>query len=104
MLSLYRRIFAATDYSITQAASFTAAAGLIKANDYDLLITDLMFPDGIGTELIKMFEEKKEGAKTMLVTGSASELDPKIIPAEVGYFEKPFKLHVFMEAVEKALA
>ena len=104
MLTLYKRILGANAYAITQAATFTEAARLIQANNYDLLITDLMFPDGVGTDLIKLFEKKKEGAKSMLVTGSASELDPKLVQ-EVGcYFEKPFKIHVFMAAVEAALA
>jgi len=104
MLSLYARIFAGTDYSISQAASFAEAAALINSNTYDLLITDLLFPDGVGTELIKLFEEKKTGAKCLLVTGSPAQLDPKLIRYEDQYFEKPFKLEVFMKAVKKALA
>jgi DNA-binding response OmpR family regulator len=104
MLTLYKRIFAAKDYVITQASSFSEAAGLIDSNNYDLLITDLMFPDGVGTELIKRFEKKKQGAKSLLVTGSASELDPKLVQEAGCYFEKPFKIHVFMAAVEAALA
>ncbi|OGR67160.1 MAG: hypothetical protein A2081_05035 [Elusimicrobia bacterium GWC2_61_19] len=104
MLNLYKRLFSAKDYILTQAASFSAAAALIDSNSYDLLITDLMFPDGIGTELIRLFEKKQAKAKTLLVTGSASELDPKLIQEAGCYFEKPFKIHVFMQAVEEALA
>jgi two-component system cell cycle response regulator CpdR len=104
MLSLYTRIFSKTDYTLSQASSFTEAAGLIRSNDYDLLITDMMFPDGLGTELIKLFDKKRDGAKSMLVTGSGSEIDPKSIPAVAGYFEKPFKLRAFMAAVDKVLA
>lgn len=104
MLNLYARIFSKTDYSVSWASSFTEAVGLINSNNYDLLITDLMFPDGLGTELIRIFEKKKDGAKSMLVTGSASELNHGQIPKVAGCFGKPFKLQVFMEAVAKALA
>jgi len=102
LLDIYRRMFSATDYAITLAATFTEAAGLIEKNDYDLLITDLMFPDGVGTELIRLFGKKKEGAKSMLVTGSASMLESEHLPAV--YFEKPFKLDVLLAAVASTLA
>lgn len=101
MLNIYRRIFAATDYDLSRASSFAEAAELINSNNYDLLITDLMLEDGFGTELIKMFEKKRNGAKSLLVTGSVAELAPEQRPAV--YLEKPFQLEVFMNAVNKAL-
>lgn len=104
MLNLYSRLFAGTGYSLTLAASFAEAADLIAKNAYDLLITDLAFPDGVGTELVKLYEKKKAGARSLLVTGSApadKELD---LPDSAAYFEKPFKVDVFMAAVEEALA
>lgn len=101
MLNIYTRIFAATDYLISQASSFAEAAQLINTNDYDLLITDLMLEDGLGTELIKMFEKKRDGAKSLLVTGSVEELAPEQRPDV--YLEKPFKVEVFMATVSKAL-
>ncbi len=100
MLNLYTRIFSGRGYVFTLAASFSEAAGLIKNNDYDLLVTDLMFPDGIGTELMKLFEGKKAGAKSLLVTGYAPIAD---LPGTAQCFEKPFKVETFMAAVEKAL-
>jgi two-component system nitrogen regulation response regulator GlnG len=102
MLNLYTRIFSNTDCTISLASSFAEAANLINLNNYDLLITDLMFPDGLGTELIKIFEKKRAGTKSLLVTGSVAELAPDELPSV--YFEKPFKLEVFMAAVTEALA
>lgn len=102
MLNIYTRIFSNTDYTISLASSFAEAAGLINSNNYDLLITDLMLGDGLGTDLIKIFEKKRGGARSLLVTGSVAELAPEQLP-EV-YFEKPFNLDVFMAAVTNALA
>lgn len=102
MLNIYTRIFLNTDYTISLASSFSEAARLIHSGDYDLLITDLLLGDGLGTELIKMFEKKRDGAKSLLVTGSVAELVPEQLP-EV-YFEKPFNLEVFMAAVTDALS
>lgn len=102
MLDIYTRIFSNTDHIISLASSFAEAAGLINANNYDLLITDLMLEDGLGTDLMKMFEKKRYGAKCLLVTGSVAELAPGQLPKV--YFEKPFKLEAFIAAVTAALS
>jgi len=101
MLNIYTRIFADTNYSIAKASSFAEAAELIKKDSYDLLITDLLLGDGLGTDLIKLFENKAKGAKSLLVTGSVEEADPKLLPEM--YFEKPFNLELFMATVAAAL-
>jgi two-component system nitrogen regulation response regulator GlnG len=102
MLNIYTRIFSDTGYTVCLASSFSEAARLINENNYDLLITDLILGDGLGTELIKMFEKKRDGARSLLVTGSVHELTPEQLPKV--YFEKPFKLEVFMAAVTDALS
>lgn len=102
MLDVYTRLFSGTDYLIYKVSGFAEAARLINSNNYDLLITDLMLGDGLGTDLIKLFEKKQAGAKSLLVSGSIGILAPEQIPDE--YFEKPFKMEVFMAAVTKALA
>ena len=94
MLKIYTQMFSDTDYTISLASSFAEAAGLINSNNYDLLITDLMLGDGLGTDLIKMFEKKRDGAKSLLVTGSIAELESEQLPFV--YFEKPFKFEVLM--------
>lgn len=101
MLNIYTRIFADTNYSIAKASSFAEAAELIEKDSYDLLITDLLLGDGLGTDLIKLFESKAKGAKSLLVTGSVEEADPKLLPEM--YFEKPFNLELFMATVAAAL-
>ena len=102
MLDIYTRLFTETDYLISKASSFAEAARLINSKSYDLLVTDLMLGDGLGTDLIKIFERKRAGAKSLLVSGSVAILAPEHIPDV--YFEKPFKEEIFMAAVAKALA
>ncbi|MDA8243202.1 MAG: response regulator [Elusimicrobia bacterium] len=101
MLGVYRRMFSVTDYSISLASSFSEAAGLIGSNDYDLLITDLRLGDGLGTDLIRLFEEKCPGRRSLLVTGSLHEAAPERLPEL--YFEKPFDVAEFLAAVASAL-
>lgn len=103
MQKLYVRMFSGTEYVITLAASVGEARNFIEANHYDLLITDLMFPDGLGTELVKLFQKKRTGAKSLLVTGFRP---PEIELRGAGIcecFDKPLKLEPFMSAVRNAL-
>jgi two-component system OmpR family response regulator len=104
MRKLYARIFTDSGYSITMASTFSEASGFIAADHYDLLVTDLMFPDGLGTELIKLFEKKRAGARSLLVTGSSSAGGILKLAGIDDYFQKPFKVEDFLAAVVKRLA
>jgi len=104
MLRLYLRIFAGTGYTISTAETFAEAAGLLRRNSYDLLITDFLFPDGVGTELIKIFNERKAGAKSLLVTGSTHAREKLSRQGVHDYIEKPFKMEQLLEAVNKVLS
>ncbi|MDT8285703.1 MAG: response regulator [Elusimicrobiales bacterium] len=101
MLKIYERLLARTSHSVAKASTFAEAAALIAEREFDLLITDLMLPDGLGTDLIKFFEKKRAGARSLLVTGSVLEAAPGILPET--YFEKPFDVNAFMAAVAEAL-
>lgn len=104
MLGLYTRIFTGKNYELTLASSFAEAASFIGNGEYDLLVTDLTFPDGLGTELVKLFREKQRSDKTLLVTGTAP-LDSHLVKGCGSLcFEKPFRVDAFLSAVEQALA
>lgn len=103
MLGLYSRIFAQTEYCVCAAISFVEAARLLRENAYDLLVTDYMFPDGVGTDLIRMYSESGRG-RSLLVTGSPCAKENLHCGCVYAYIEKPFKVHEFLDAVEKALA
>ena len=102
-LKLYTLLFENTDYALTTTLSYTVAASLISANHYDLLVTDLKFPDGLGTELIKLFEEKRAGARSLLVTGVPDAAGMIERAATTGYLAKPFEPRQFLSAVTDAL-
>lgn len=104
MLSLYQRVFADTGYQLAMAATMAAAKELLEGGKFDLLVTDYLFPDGIGTDLISVFEEKHGGAKSLLVSGSTTAPEAGKYPSLVAFFEKPFQIKLFLETVEKALA
>ncbi len=104
MLNLYQRVFTDSGYDIDFADTISAALGLLGKSDYDLMVTDYMFPDGLGTDLIRDFEEKYGGKKCMLVSGSTTAPDPGKYPSLVAFYGKPFPIKMFLEAVARALA
>lgn len=104
ILHVYARIFAGAGYTLTMAETFEEAAGLLRKNDYDLLITDLMFPDGLGTELIKMFNASKAGARSLLVTGTTNARDLLSLEGIDEYVEKPFRVEDLLLTVSRVLA
>lgn len=104
MLNLYARLFSQTDFSVSSALTFAEASRLLREGDYDLLITDFMFPDGIGTDLIRLFNECRRAGKCLMVSGTPTAKERLDCGCEYVYLEKPFKVEELMTAVQKALA
>jgi DNA-binding response OmpR family regulator len=72
LLDAYREFLGDRGYHLTFADSVSAAAEHIRTGRYDLLITDLMFPDGMGTELATLFANS-HGGRSLMVTSSPPE-------------------------------
>lgn len=102
MLGLYSRIFSGMEYSISMAESFREALEMLRSADFDLLITDFMFPDGLGTDLIRAFAAEGKQGKSLLVSGSCSVEELKASGVKC-YLEKPFKIENFLALVSEAL-
>jgi len=103
MLRLYSRIFSGRDYAITSTGSLAAASALINANHYDLLITDLMLGDGLGTELALLFAKRAPCAKTLVVSGSLVEADNMDLSAVSECLSKPLDIDRFIETISRVL-
>jgi two-component system response regulator PilR (NtrC family) len=103
MLNIYSRVFSGRAYVVTFANSVATAATLIKANHYELLVTDLALGDGLGTELTLLFSQKNPGAKSLIVSGSLAEADPVALSVVSGYLSKPLNIDRFMETIAKVL-
>lgn len=107
MRTLYSRILSDGRYCLTFAENFREASALLTAGSYDFLITDLMFPDGYGTELIKLFRENGSGDKCLLVSGTLTPESAAGKAKELAILEclpKPFKLDYLLGLVSAALA
>ncbi len=104
--NLYRRILSETDYLVTMVENIVEAEVEIKKNKYDLFITDLLLPDGIGTDLISLIRGKDVGAIILLITGSLTH-EERLAHVEKfrlnGCLDKPFNVQEFMTIIERSL-
>ncbi|RMG59493.1 MAG: DNA-binding response regulator [Bacteroidetes bacterium] len=77
-----------------QADAFHAAVEKIAAFDYDIVVLDLMLPDGNGLELLRQL--KQDFPETgVLIVSAKNALDDKLAGFELGaddYLTKPFHL------------
>ncbi len=97
-----------SDYNLTAAYTLFDAECQLHAASYDLVILDLMLPDGNGLELLKNL--KNQLATTGVIILSAKEaLNDKLIAFELGaydYLTKPFfmeELKVRMQLILKRM-
>ncbi|MCH9006865.1 response regulator transcription factor [candidate division KSB1 bacterium] len=76
------------------ASTFTDAEEKIHTYEYDLIIVDIMLPDGTGFELVKQLKQAK--SKSGIIVISARDgVNDKILGLDLGaddYVTKPFHL------------
>lgn len=103
---LYRRAFSEQGYQITLAATAGEARALMSGNSYDLIITDLVLPDGAGTELTDLAAAAGNGTHSILVSGAVEPWEMPIFSEKYGlkgFFPKPFRVAALVSLVKDLL-
>lgn len=95
-------------HELTMASTAKEAKEILHkfSGNFDLVITDLVLPDGSGLELLKMLQTGDESIMRIVITGHAS-LDNAVECIEYGAFsfiEKPISADHLRAAVDRALA
>ena len=102
MRDLYSRIFSSGRYELTLAESVAEATGLMSSGAYDLLISDLVLPDGDGLELVRRFREQGRG-RVILITASMEDEDLAKLGEREGVLKaygKPFSVRDLLQVVD----
>lgn len=76
------------------AKSFAEATDKLSGFDYDIILLDIMLPDGNGLEILKMIK-KFAPHSGVLIISAKNALDDKLAGLEIGaddYLTKPFHL------------
>lgn len=81
-----------------------AATEYLSAQQPSLIILDNKLPDGFGVDFIIYLKEKYPSIKIIMITGLATARDVAIANGADAFFEKPFSLNEFFEAIDLLLA
>ena len=91
-------------YEVTVATDGIEAARLLDAQYFDVVITDLVMPGGIGgIELLKIAKEKDTGIEVIVITAHSS-VDTAVDAMKKGavdYLEKPVNFDELFLRLEK---
>jgi CheY-like chemotaxis protein len=93
-------------HSCVQAQDVATATGLLKSEEFDLVIADVNLPDSSGIELIHAIQDLRSPVATIIVTGrpeveSAIEAVGRSVNA---YLVKPIAFDVLKEEAEKGVS
>jgi two-component system response regulator PilR (NtrC family) len=87
------------------ASNITDAKHMLQVNDYDLCLTDMRLPDGLGLELVEHITNEHAGLPVAVITayGSAENAVSALKAGAFDYLTKPISLSQLRPLVESAL-
>lgn len=104
--TLYELTLLREGHQVDTAGTLEEAHAALRERRYDLLITDMRLPDGMGTDLLKGLRERKNRERCIVITayGSAENAVESLKAGAFDYLTKPVDLKQFRSAVASALA
>lgn len=97
-----------SSYAMSFTSTVTACRAELLARDFDLLVVDLMLPDGKGTALLRELKESpdfegKREIPTLVMTATREEADFEEAweLGSVAYVLKPITYDTMLEAFER---
>jgi DNA-binding response OmpR family regulator len=88
-------------FKVHWVSNATEAKSLLEERTYDLLLTDLMLPDGNGLDIADAAKARK--LKCLVITGYAFKF-PKERLAQHDVLLKPIRPRELVDAIERRLA
>jgi NADH:ubiquinone oxidoreductase subunit E len=99
------RVLTPEGYTVDGASNGREAITKLTAEDFDLVITDLMMPDTDGIELIRWIRNSKPETGVIVITGYPSQESIKeaLSLRILDYLPKPFSPTLLLESTQKAM-
>lgn len=103
--TLYELTLLREGHHVDTAASLQDAQEALARQSYDLVITDMRLPDGMGIEVLKNLRGQGRAERCMVITayGSAENAVESLKAGAFDYLTKPVDLKQFRTAVASAL-
>jgi DNA-binding response OmpR family regulator len=98
---LNMRVLEAEGFAVALAATVGDGERLALSNDYDIIVTDLMLPDGHGLTVVKSVRERGQ-ATPILVLTAVDAIESTVDALESGaddYLKKPYRVEEFRARV-----
>ena len=92
-------------YEVEHAGTITRGLELANQNEYNLILLDLMLPDGDGMEVCRQLRAKQIQTPIVMLTAKTEEID-KVLGLESGaddYITKPFSVLEFLARIKAIL-
>lgn len=105
LLTLYELSLLRAGYQVETAPSLAQARECLRQQRYDLLLTDMRLPDGVGLSLLREFTPPQRPEKVIVITayGSAEGAVEALKAGAFDYVSKPIDLKQLRVVVAAAL-
>ncbi|MFC1629367.1 response regulator [Gemmatimonadota bacterium] len=103
---LVRAILENAGYTVLEAADGSIGIEVFRANQVDLIITDLIMPGKEGIETISELKKEQPDVKVIAMSGAVNSSTYLHMAGSLGADEtisKPFHMHELLETVERLL-
>ncbi|MCR9204969.1 MAG: response regulator [Halobacteriovoraceae bacterium] len=98
------RYFTRKGFVVTKALGVEEGRSLIKSQDFQILLTDMRMPDGLGSELIKLQRNKHESSIIICATGFSEEDTQQILDHGANFVVgKPFEKNELLKKIQEFL-
>lgn len=103
--TLYELTLLREGYRVETAASVAQAQAQLQVCRFDVLITDMRLPDGLGMDLLRSLREQQRKERTIVMTGygSAENAVEALRCGAFDYLTKPVDLKQFRTVVASAI-
>jgi signal transduction histidine kinase len=100
-----RRVLEPEGYRVETAGTIAAGRAAIESGDFDLVLLDVMMPDGKGIDLLETIRQRDPETVTAIITGYATvELAVEALKeGAYDFISKPFSGDVLLLTVERGL-
>ncbi|MFM9881326.1 MAG: sigma-54-dependent transcriptional regulator [Burkholderiaceae bacterium] len=102
---LYQLTLLREGYQVESAANLAEARDMLAAKAFDVVITDMRLPDGLGLELLQSLATQQRNERCIVMTayGSADNAVEALKAGAFDYLTKPVDLKQFRSVVASAI-
>jgi len=100
-----RDLLTANGHDVDAAADARGAADMLKSGEYELVLTDLMLPDGDGLEILRMARARPYEPEVLVITAYGT-IDSAVEAVRAGAFDyltKPIATQKLLLTVDRAV-